>query len=120
MIVFARTSDADVLADGLEVSHDPRRGTEVIHAQRPRLRTKRQTHLETRTAGDAALRLTTRVVPDPECRVSTHQGLDELAEVVSVVELDGDLVPGLLHHVITCVPALCYVDIAVAVPSGAS
>ena len=102
VMMWERTSDADILADGLKVAHDPRRGSEVVHRQRPGLRTKRQTDRKSGAAGDAALRLSTRIVPDPERRVASHERLDELAEVLSVVELDGDEVPRLFHGVITC------------------
>ena len=51
----------------------------------------------------ASLRLAARVVPDPQRHVASHQRVDELAEVFSVVELNGDLVPRLLHRVVTCI-----------------
>ena len=47
LMTSVRTSDADVLADGLKVAHDPRRRADVVDCQRPQLTTERQSHLET-------------------------------------------------------------------------
>ena len=99
------TSDADILANGLEVAHDPRWCSKVVNRERPRFGTERQTDSKPWAAADAALRLTTRVVPDPQRRVASHERLDEFAEIVSIVEFDGDLVPRLFHRVVTCAPS---------------
>jgi len=50
------TSDADVLADRLEVAHDPRRGSEVADGQRSGLGSQRETDLQSGAARDTALR----------------------------------------------------------------